>query len=104
MYQPGPLVDACIEFFDREQKELPPTWRDLINLDKLDMSDPRKCLLAQLCGNYAAGLDRLRISRVRAPLLGLTYGAYGAPESKEAQLEALTAEFKRRIVEHRAAA
>lgn len=47
-----------IELLDREV----PDWREKIDWDRLNMADCFRCILGQLFGEYAEGVDYLKIT------------------------------------------
>lgn len=51
-------VSRGISLLDQEV----PGWRDKIDWDKLDMSNCFRCILGQLFGEYAEGVDYLRVT------------------------------------------
>lgn len=47
-----------------------PEWKELVDLDKLDIENCDNCILGQLFGDYIAGLDTLRIGQHKAYIFG----------------------------------
>lgn len=61
-------VDRGVELLDAR---LGYSWRERVDLTRLDMADPEKCILGQLKGGYSRVLDEWGISSVDS-----TDGAY----------------------------
>lgn len=57
--------------------EQEPGWRDLIDLDTLDVSDCTQCVLGQVYGHYVTGENRLDIHGGDVTLYGFATAGYG---------------------------
>lgn len=52
-------VDHGVAMLDRKV----PGWATRISLEKLDIASTNQCVVSQLCGSWAGGLEHLGLSR-----------------------------------------
>lgn len=107
-------VQAGLAFIDRDR----PGKADGIDLGRLDVSDARNCVLAQVYGTpgngfrgWVSGLVAVEKAGLNAADLGFTSydvvsyeDEYPEFENEDEEYEALTEEWRRAISERRAAA
>lgn len=68
-------VSAGAELLDRKR----PDWFLRVNLDKLDLGSGYECVLGQLYGAYASGVDRLELDWDADEPTRLGFSAHGLP-------------------------
>lgn len=83
--------------------KLLPCWDDGIGLDRLDMSDPDDCLLAQLWGCYELALYNIGIGDVTAADYGFTLLSRGSDCDAADRFDELTAAWRDLIAGRRTA-
>ncbi len=61
-----------------------PGWRDLVNLDLLDIGSCTQCILGQIFGSFAAGVMELGLKYTREDIEGKGFGIWADPASSQA--------------------
>ncbi len=84
-------IDRCISLLDDKV----PDWRDKINVDKLEMGCPKKCLLGQIFGEYSIGMKKLFRKVLWHDIY--QYGLDISPGKSTFTFEQLTIAWKQRL-------
>lgn len=88
---PSIRAENGAQFFD----DSCPDWHERINVDALDIHDPERCILGQLCGTYGKGQFTFRLNDSQSTDFGL-YTHRGNTNAKE-EYGHLTACWKKEV-------